>query len=116
MKRLFFVGSVAAALLLGATGTATADPVRHFDNFRILCGTDVYELVSKPCSSNVVTINGVTTNSVSILFGLKVTVDGVVVFEFHKPYTQNHDVVICHEIDPGPGIEVVAETVFTPRR
>ena len=115
MKRL----SVLATLLLGISfvvaSTAAADPVRHFETFTIQCGSDTLEIVSKPGSSNVVTVNGMPSNSVSILKGITVTVNGVVVEEFHKPFTEHQEVVICTEVDPGAGLVVVAETLLTPR-
>jgi hypothetical protein len=98
-------------LAVGA-GSASADPVQHFDTFTIQCGSDTLVIVSKPGSSNVVTINGMPTNSVSILMGIIVTVNGEVVFEFHKPYTENQDVTIC-TFDSGPE-HVVVEVLNTP--
>lgn len=97
-------------------GPAGADPVQHFGTFTIQCGADTLVIVSKPGSSNVVTVNGVPSNSVSILMGIVVTVNGTVVEEFHKPYTRHQDVTICTEVNPGPGISVVAEVLNTPRR
>jgi hypothetical protein len=116
-KRRLAVGLTTLGLMavtVGA-GSAIADPVQHFGTFTIQCGADTLVIVSKPGSSNVVTINGVPTNSVSILMGIVVTVDGVVVEEFHKPYTEKQDVTICTEVDPGPGVTVVAEVLNTPR-
>jgi hypothetical protein len=108
-----------ASLALGifgvGAGIASADPVQHFGTFTIQCGGNTLVIVSKPGSSNVVTVNGSPSNSVSILMGIVVTVDGVVVEEFHKPYTRHQDVTICTEVDPGPGISVVAEVLNTPR-
>jgi hypothetical protein len=95
-------------------GSAMADPVNHFGTFSAQCGSDTLVLVAKPGSSNILTINGVPTNSVSILMGITVTVDGVVVEEFHKPYTQNQQVTVCDEIDPGPGTTIVVEVLNTP--
>jgi hypothetical protein len=105
---------VLAVLALGS-GTASADPVQHFDTFTIQCGGDTLVIASKPGSSTVVTVNGMPANSVSILMGITVTVNGVVDFEFHKPFTQHQDVTICTEVDPGAGVTVVAETLLTPR-
>jgi hypothetical protein len=98
-----------------AAGPASADPTQHFGTFTIQCGTETLVIVSKPGSSNVVTVNGMPSNSVSILKGIVVTVNGVVVEEFHKPYTAHQDVTICTEVDPGPGVTVVAEVLNTPR-
>ena len=71
-------------------------------------------IVSKPGSSNVVTFDGQPSTSVSILKGLTISVDGVVVEEFHKPFTSHQDVTVCTEA--GPGALVVVETILTPRR
>jgi hypothetical protein len=101
-------------LALGTTA-ASADPVQHFGTFTVQCGDDTLVLVGKPGSSTVVTINGQPSTSVSILMGITVTVNGVVVEEFHKPFTQNQDVTICSDVDPGPGVSVVAEVLNTPR-
>lgn len=118
VKRRVAVALISLTLVTLAVGagSAFADPVRPFDTFTIQCGSDTLVIVSKPGSSNVVTINGVPTNSVSILMGIIVTVNGVVVEEFHKPYTRNQDVTICTEVDPGPGITVVVEVLNTPPR
>jgi hypothetical protein len=91
-----------------------ADPVNHVDTFTSQCGSDTLVLVAKPGSSNILTINGAPTNSVSILMGITVTVAGVVAYEFHKPYTENQQVTVCDEIDPGPGTTIVVEVLNTP--
>ena len=75
-----FRGAVTLVCLMLGTfavgaGSAHADPVRHFEEtMTIHCGSDTLVLVAKPGSSNVVTINGTPTNSVSILMGITVTV------------------------------------------
>jgi hypothetical protein len=51
---------------------------------------------------------GQPSTSVSILKGLTVTVDGVVVEEFHKPFTSHQDVTVCTEVSP-PGELVVVD-------
>jgi hypothetical protein len=107
-----WTSEVALVTLAVGAGSATADPVQAFDTFTIQCGSDTLVIVSKPGSSNVVTINGVPTNSVSILMGMIVTVNGEVVEEFHKPYTENQDVTIC-TFDEGPEHGVV-EVLNTP--
>ena len=58
----------------------------------------------------------VPSNSVSILMGITVTVDGTTIFEFHKPYTLNQSdrIAICTENGDPPGVVVVAEVKFTP--
>jgi hypothetical protein len=110
---------VLLAVIVGAlvlpTATASADPTNHFGTFEITCGGHSLVIVSKPGSSNVVTFDGQPSTSVSILKGLTYTVDGVVVEEFHKPFTSHQDVTVCTET-PAPGELVVVETILTPRR
>jgi hypothetical protein len=110
---------VLLAVIVGAlvlpTATASADPTNHFGTFEIACGGHSLVIVSKPGSSNVVTFDGQPSTSVSILKGLTYTVNGVVVEEFHKPFTSHQDVTVCTET-PGPGELVVVETILTPRR
>ena len=115
MKKLCISALLLLGVVLAAASTAAADPVRHFETFTIQCGTDTLVIVSKPGSSTVVSINGMPSNSVSILKGITVTVNGVVVEEFHKPFTEHQDVVVCTEVGAPPGVVVVAETLLTPR-
>ena len=68
-------------------------------------------IVSKPGSSNVVTFDGQPSTSVSILVGLTISVDGVVVEEFHKPFTSHQDVTVCTEAESPPSF-VVVETIL----
>jgi hypothetical protein len=116
MKRLISAIVLACVYLASASAPASADPVRHFSTFSITCAGTTFVVVSKPGSSNVVTVNGVPSNSISILMGLTVTVDGAVVFEFHKPYTLNQSdrIAVCTENGDPPGVIVVAEVKFTP--
>ena len=116
MKRSIAAIALVLAYLTSAAKPASADPIQHFSTFTITCAGTVFEIVSKPGSSTVVTVNGVPSNSVSILMGLTITVDGVIVFEFHKPYTLNQSdrIAICTENGDPPGVHVVAEVKFTP--
>jgi hypothetical protein len=107
--------AVIVGVLVLSTATASADPTNHFGTFEITCGGHSLVIVSKPGSSNVVTFDGQPSTSVSILKGLTYTVDGVVVEEFHKPFTSHQDVTVCTET-PAPGELVVVETILTPRR
>jgi hypothetical protein len=77
----------------------------------------VLELTEKPASGSaqVVAINGEPTNAVTVLMGVVVTVDGVVVEEFHKPFSSNQTVTVCTQ-NPEPGVTVVTEFLITPRR
>jgi hypothetical protein len=116
MRRIALLLITAAALVPALAGSASADPTNHFGTFEIQCGSDLLVIVSKPGSSNVVTVNGEPSNSVSILMGLTMIENGEVVFEFHKPFALNHPeaVRVCSEVDPGPGLEVIVETLLTP--
>lgn len=116
MKRLIAAIVLALVYLASASAPASADPVNHFSTFTITCAGKVFVIVSKPGSSNVVTVNGVPSNSISILMGLTITDHGVVVFEFHKPYALNHEerIAICSESDLPAGVTVVVESKFTP--
>jgi hypothetical protein len=117
VKRLISAIVLALACLATAAAPASADPVRHFGVFTINCGNDVYVIVSKPGSSNVVSVNGMPSNSISILMGFTVKdrATGAVLEEFHKPYALNQGerIVICE--DRGfPDVIFIAEVKFTP--
>lgn len=103
---------IVGALVLPAA-TASADPTNHFGTFEITCGGHSLVISDKPGSSNVVTFDGQPSTSVTILKGFTVFVDGVVVEEFHKPFTSHQDVTVCTESEPG--VLVVLETILTPR-
>jgi hypothetical protein len=66
----------------------------------------------KPGSSNVITVNGQPSNSVDILFGIKIREDGEVVFDFQKA-TNNPNVVTC-TAPAEPGTEITARVIITP--
>jgi hypothetical protein len=101
------------ALLLGTASSAGADPTQHFtESFDIVCAGNTLTIVSKPGSSNVITVNGQPSNSVSILFGLTVREHGEVVFDFQKA-TNNPNVVVCH-IPAEPGTEITLRVINTP--
>src|SRR5438876_4904460 len=89
VKRMVAAVVIAFGYLASSSAPASADLVGHFSTFSITCAGNVFEIVSKPGSSNVVTVHGGRSNSISILMGITVTVDGVIVFEVHKPYTLN---------------------------
>jgi hypothetical protein len=116
VKRLIAAIVLALVYLASASAPASADPVRHFQTFTITCAGTTFEIVSKPGASNVVTVNEMPSNSVSILMGITITVDGVIVFEFHKPYALNHGdrIAVCMENGDPPGVLVVVESKFTP--
>ena len=108
---------LAFACLATAAGPASADPVRHFGTFTIHCGAVAFLISEKPGSSNVVTVDGMPSNSISILMGLTVTdADGVTLDEFHKPYALNQGdrIIVCR--DTVDGLTFVAEVKFTPGR
>ena len=113
LLRAVILGALGALVL--PTATASADPTNHFGTFEITCGGHSLVISDKPGSSNVVTFDGQPSTSVTILKGFTVFVDGVVVEEFHKPFTRHQDVTLCTET-PAPGELVVVETILTPRR
>jgi len=105
---------VSGVLLLGSSGVAGADPTQHFvDAFDITCGGDTYTVVSKPGSSNVITVNGEPSNSVTVFFGITVREDGEVVFEFQKA-EDNPNVIVCEGNPEEPDIEVTLRVINTP--
>jgi hypothetical protein len=105
--------STAVALAVLAPG-AGADPTQHFTvSFTIICGDNTLVIVSKPGSSNVVTVNGGATNSVSVLFGLHVFDDqGNTIIDFRKP--GNQPVQTCTDTSWPTGWTATAETIITP--
>jgi hypothetical protein len=114
-----FAAVAASLLALGVlamgVGSANADPLQHFTGtFAIQCGSDTLVLVAKPGSSNIVTINEMPSNGVSILMGATVTVSGVVVLDFHKPFTEHQDVTVCTDLSLPPGVTAVYEVLNTP--
>ena len=106
-----FVGALLAGVLASDVG---ADPTQHFTgSFTIVCGGNSFVIVSKPGSSNVVTVNGQPTTSVSVLFGLHVTDDqGATVIDFRRP--GNQPVQTCTDTSWPPGWTATAETIITP--
>jgi hypothetical protein len=93
---------------------AGADPTNHFtDSFTIICGGNLLVIVAKPGSSNVLTVNGQPSNSVSVLFGLHVfDASGNTVIDFRKP--GNPPVQTCTDTSWPSGFTGTAETLITP--
>jgi hypothetical protein len=114
--RRFLVSLLTASLLsCGALATgAGADPTQHFTvTFTIVCGGNDLVIVAKPGSSNVVTVNGLASTSVSVLFGLHVVDNlGNVVVDFTKPGHQ--PVQRCTDTSWPTGWTATAETLITP--
>jgi hypothetical protein len=114
--RRFLVSLLTASLLsCGALATgAGADPTQHFTvTFTIVCGGNDLVIVAKPGSSNVVTVNGLASTSVSVLFGLHVVDNlGNVVVDFSKPGHQ--PVQTCRDTSWPTGWTATAETLITP--
>jgi hypothetical protein len=113
------IGYLAAMLLVCAgllAGTGNADPTKHWtDSFTIVCGGHNYVIVSKPGSSNVITIDGQPSNSVSILFGLHVVDDqGNVFLDFRKPGAASAKATVCTDTSWPPGWTATAWTLLTP--
>jgi hypothetical protein len=104
---------VTLALFVLSVAPAGADPTQHFSGtFDITCGGNTLTLVAKPGSSNVLTVNGEPSNSVSILFGITVRENGEVVFDFQKAES-NPNVTTCTE-DLGAGVEATLRVINTP--
>ena len=115
MRRVLPVVCVAVIGALSALApNAGADPTNHFDvTFTIICGGNALEIVAKPGSSNVVTVNGQPSTQVSVLFGLHVTDDqGNVVVDFRKP--GNQPVQTCTDTSWPSGWTATADTIITP--
>jgi hypothetical protein len=115
MRRVLAVVCVAVIGALSALApSAGADPTNHFDvTFTIICGGKALEIVAKPGSSNVVTVNGQPSTQVSVLFGLHVTdAQGNVVVDFRKP--GNQPVQTCTDTSWPSGWTATAETIITP--
>ena len=110
------VAAVTFALAV-AVGTANADPTVHWsDSFTITCGGHTIVIVSKPGSSNVLTIDGQPSNAVSVLFGLHVEDDqGNVVLDIHKPALDHQQFTTCTDTSWPPGWTATAQTLITPR-
>ena len=102
------------ALFVASAASAGADPTRHFTgSFVITCGGNTLTIVEKPGSSNVLTVNGEPSNSVSILLGLTETQNGVVVSDFQKA-TNNPNSTVCDEPTGVPGDIVTVRVINTP--
>jgi hypothetical protein len=113
--RILAAASFAVALIV-APG-AGADPTQHFsDSFPITCGGHTYLLVSKLGASQIISIDGQPSNSVSILFGITVVDNstGAVLFESHKPSLDHQQYTTCVDRSV-PGITSTAQTLVTPR-
>ena len=92
--RLLLATFVGALLL--PVAFANADPTNHFGTFEINCGGHVLVIVDKPGSSTVVTFDGQPSTSVSILMGLRFSVNGEVVVEFYKPFKESYGDDVLH--------------------
>jgi hypothetical protein len=116
VKRFISAIVLAFVFLASASAPASADPVRHFPTFTIACGGDMWVIVSKPGSSNVVSVNAMPSNSISILMGFTIREAGVIVAEMHKPYALNHGdrIVYCQDLSVPAGVTFTAEVKFTP--
>jgi hypothetical protein len=103
-------GGTAASI----TASAGADPTLHFTGtFVITCGGNTLTLVAKPGSSNVLTVNGQPSNSVSVLLGVTVTENGEVVLDMQKA-TNNPNSTVCEEPTGVPGETVTVRVINTP--
>jgi hypothetical protein len=116
MRRMGFLAAVlfACAGLLASTGNA--DPTNHWtDSFTIVCGGHEYVIVAKPGSSNVITVDGQPSNSVSILFALYVVDDqGNVIVDFRRPGAATANATVCTDTSWPAGWTATAWTLLTP--
>ena len=117
MRKVVSLVVLALALAAGVVPPAGADPTRHFtEAFPITCGNDVYVIVSKPGTSQVLTVNGDDSNAVSVLFRLvNTTPSGVATTLVDKPLPQNGKAVVCTTEGLAPGDVITAWTLITPR-
>ena len=114
--RTFPLSLAAVAAAAALAGPATADPTQHFDlSFTIVCGGHEYVIVSKPGSSNILTVDGQPSNGVSVLFGLYVTDENDnVVVDFRKPGAASAKATVCTDTSWPPGWTATAWTLLTP--
>jgi hypothetical protein len=114
IARIGVVCMATLALLLGSAASAGADPTQHFTGtFVATCGGNTLTVVAKPGSSNVLTVNGEPSNSVSILLGLTETQNGVVVSDFQKA-TNNPNSTVCDLPTGVPGDTITVRVINTP--
>lgn len=105
------LGAFVVALALSAVGAqaAGADPTQHFTtSFAIQCNGTTYVIVEKSGSSNVITVNGAPSNSVSVLFRLVFGSTAVV----DKPIPSTGHVQVC--TGEADGMAFTAWTLITP--
>jgi hypothetical protein len=122
MRQLLVALTIATGAMLVPAG-AGGDPVRHFDTFVIDCGSyGKAEIVSKPGSSNVVTLDGAPSNSVALLKGYEAffggeLIDITVGSQYEPPGQQGRgNLVVCFDTTvPAPDY-FKAFVLFTPTR
>ena len=115
MRRSLALLFTSMLLAFGALASgAGADPTNHFTvTFTIICGGNDLAIVAKPGSSNVVTVNGQPSTSVSVLFGLHVVDDqGNVVVDFRRPGHQ--PVQSCTDTSWPSGWTASAYSIISP--
>ena len=120
MWRLFAILS-GAVIALAVAGSATADPVRHFDTFVIDCGAyGTAEIVSKPGTSQVVELNGAPSNSIALLVDYEFFFDGEFIdftpgAQYQPPGVQNNqELVECYDTNVVAPDYFRAWVLFTP--
>lgn len=120
MRQLLATLATASVAVVLAAG-ATADAVRHFDTFVLDCGSyGQAEIVSKPGSSTVVTLNGAPSNSVALLKGYEFSLGGELIditvgSQYEPPGQQGRsNLVVCFDRSvPAPDY-FKAFVLFTP--
>jgi len=109
------LAAIVAALLI-PVAAANADPTNHFATFTLTCGEHTLVITDKPGSSAVVTFDGQSSTSVSILKGIRFTENygQDVVFESYKPFVEHQTTTYCSS-SQAPGELLEAWTILTPR-
>ena len=114
MRKLLLLVVLVFALAAAAVPAASADPTRHFtESFPITCGGDVYVIVSKPGSSQVLTVNGDPSTAVSVLFRLVSTGPSGTTVLVDKPVPSNGKILVCTTEGLAPGETLTAWTLIT---
>ena len=113
MRKVAVLAALAGFAL--AAPAANADPTVHFtESFAIQCGEDVYVIVAKPGTSQVLTVNGAPSNAVSVLFRLvNTTPGGESTTLVDKPLPPNGKVLVCTSEGLAPGDTITAWTLIT---
>jgi hypothetical protein len=115
MRKVLLAFVAALAVAAASAQLAAADPTRHFtESFPIDCGGKTYLLVSKVGSSQVITVDGVPSNSVSVLFRLVLSGPSGSQTLVDKPLPKTAHLTVCTGPGDSPGETITAWTLITP--